>query len=52
MIKNFISRLTMVKTKKPSFYDKWAGETVYYWQDYYFQEYLAASRWGYRLKLN
>lgn len=42
----------MVKTKKPSFYDKWTGETVYYWQDYYFQEYLAASKWGYRLKIN
>jgi hypothetical protein len=52
MIKNLISRITMVKTTKPPFYDWIDGKMIYYWQDYYFEQYLAASRWGYRVKLN
>lgn len=52
MIKNLISRWTMVKTTRTPFYDAIAGEMVHYWQDCYFETYMAASRWGYRIKLN
>jgi hypothetical protein len=51
MIKNLISRITMVKTTTPPFYDWIDGKVIYYWQDYYFEKYMAASRWGYRVKL-
>ena len=51
MIKNLISRWTMVKTTRAPFYGSIAGEMVYYWQDCYFETYMAASRWGYRIKL-
>ena len=37
MIKNLISRWTMVKLTRTPFYDKVAGKMVYYWQDYYFE---------------
>ena len=52
MIKNLISRWTMVKTTRSPFWDKVAGEKIYYWQDCYFEQYIAASRWSYRIKLN
>ena len=52
MIKNLISRWTMVKTTRAPFYDKVGGKMIYYWQDCYFETYMAASRWGYRIKLN
>lgn len=52
MIKEFISRVTMVKSNKNGFYDNIAKCNVYIWQDYYFDEYLATSRWGMRIKLN
>jgi hypothetical protein len=51
MIKNIISRLTMVKSNKKGFYDI-DGDKVHYWTDYYFEEYMAISRWGNRIKLN
>lgn len=51
MIKNLISRWTMVKTTREPFWDKVAGEMIYYWQDCYFEQYMAASRWGFRIKL-
>jgi hypothetical protein len=41
----------MVKTTRAPFYGSIAGEMVYYWQDCYFETYMAASRWGYRIKL-
>jgi hypothetical protein len=52
MIKNIISRLTMVKTSRNGFWDGGiSNERVYYWKDYYFDVYIACSRWGYRIKL-
>ena len=42
----------MVKTTKGGCYDRKAGQMIYYWQDCYFQEYMAASKWSYRVKLN
>ena len=50
MIKNLISRLTMVKLGS-AFYDKVQDKPVYYWRDYYFDRYMASSRWGFRIKL-
>jgi hypothetical protein len=51
MIKNIVSRLTMVKTGK-SFNDHVVSKPVYYWTDYYFDQYLASSRWGFRVKID
>lgn len=51
MIKNLISRFTMVKTTRTPFYDPIAGKMVYYWQDCYFEQYMATSKWSYRIKL-
>lgn len=42
----------MVKTTREDFYDSVAGQNIYYWQDCYFQTFMAASKWGYRIKLN
>jgi len=50
MIKNIISRITMVKTGR-SFYDAIEKRTIYYWVDYYFDEYMAYSRWEFRVKI-
>ena len=50
MIKNLISRLTMVKLGK-SFWDSVEQQPVYYWRDCYFDRYMATSRWGFRIKL-
>jgi len=41
----------MVKLARAPFYDKVLGNTVYYWQDCYFEQYMASSRWGFRIKL-
>lgn len=41
----------MVKTTRTPFMDKIAGKQIYYWQDCYFEQYMAASRWSYRIKL-
>ena len=51
MIKNIISRWTMVKTPRVGFYDSVKVKMVYYWQDCYFKQYMASSRWGFRIKL-
>lgn len=51
MIKSIISRFTMVKITRAPFYDAIAGENIYYWQDCYFEQYMAASKWSYRVKL-
>ena len=51
MIKSIISRLTMVKTSEKGFWDGISNEPVYYWQDYYFDVYMACSRWGCRIKI-
>jgi len=50
MIKNIISRLTMVKLDK-SFWDGISKKPVYYWQDCYFDIYLASNRFGDRIKI-
>jgi len=50
MIKKIISRVTMVKTGR-SFWDNYGKQQIYYWQDYYFQKFLAPSKWGYRVKI-
>jgi hypothetical protein len=52
MIKNLISRWTMVKITKKPLYDRIENKVIYYWQDCYFETYMAASRWSYRIKLN
>lgn len=52
MIKELISRLTMIKTNRAHMYDGIARENIYYWQDYYFDIYIASSRWGCRVKIN
>tara|TARA_R110000782_G_scaffold30983_6_gene76814 strand:+ start:4857 stop:5012 length:156 start_codon:yes stop_codon:yes gene_type:complete len=50
MMKKIISRLTMVKTGR-SFWDNIGKENVYYWQDVYFEQFIAASRWDCRMKI-
>ncbi len=51
MIKNIISRLTMVKSEK-LIYDPIKKELLYYWTDCYFDEYVAKNRFGTRIKIN
>ena len=51
MIKELISRLTMVKTDRASTYDLISGRKLSYYQDCYFQIFLAESRWGYRMRI-
>lgn len=51
MIKYIISRLTMVKVSEEGFWDHIASQKIYRWQDYYFNTYLAHSKWGYRVKI-
>jgi hypothetical protein len=41
----------MVKLARAPFYDKALGDIVYYWQDCYFEQYMATSPWSYRIKL-
>jgi hypothetical protein len=50
MIKSIISRLSMFKTGK-SFWDNVGKRKVYYWQDCYFDQYVASYRFGERFKL-
>lgn len=40
----------MVKLDK-SFWDGISEKPVYYWQDYYFNIYLANNKFGYRIKI-
>ena len=51
MIKNIISRLTMIKFGK-LIYDPIKKELLYYWTDCYFDEYVAKNRFGTRTKIN
>lgn len=51
MIKNTISRLTMIKSGK-LIYDPIKKELLYYWTDCYFDEYVAKNRFGTRTKIN
>lgn len=51
MIKNIISRLTMAKISTKGFWDQVDNKKVYYWQDCYFNCYMANSRFGYRVKI-
>ena len=51
MIKNIISRLTMIKSRK-LIYDPIKKELLYYWTDCYFNEYVAKNRFGTRIKIN
>ena len=51
MIKNIISRLTMIKSGK-LIYDPIKKELLYYWTDYYLDEYVAKNRFGTRTKIN
>ena len=51
MIKNIISKLTMVKSEK-LIYDPIKKELLYYWTDCYFDEYVATNRFGTRTKIN
>lgn len=52
MIRNIISRLTMVRTNEEGFYDPLIKKQVYYWQDCYFDCYMATSRFSHRVKIN
>lgn len=40
----------MVKTGN-SFYDNIGRKVVYYWQDCYFEKYMANNRFGFRVKI-
>ena len=51
MIKNIISRLTMVKSEK-LIYDPIKKELLYYWTDCYFDEYIATNKFSKRIKIN
>jgi hypothetical protein len=52
MIKNFISRWTMVRKPGEGFWDSIARQKIYCWQDCYFDTYMAASKWGFRIKID
>lgn len=49
MLKALTSRLTM-KQGASLFMDKVAGQPVYQWTDKFGDNWLAASRWGTRIK--
>ena len=51
MMKNIISRLTMIKSEK-LIYNPIKKELLYYWTDCYFDEYVAKNRFGTRTKIN
>ena len=51
MIKNIISKLTMVKSEK-LIYDTVIKKELYHWTDYYFDEYVATNRFSKRIKIN
>ena len=51
MIKNIISKLTMVKSEK-LIYDPIKKELLYYWTDCYFDEYVAKNKFSKRIKIN
>ena len=49
-MKNFISRITMKRTKKSGFTDIVSGDYVSFWIDCYGVEWMAVSRFGFRTK--
>ena len=51
MIKSIISRFTMVKETQ-LFVDRVNGKPVYRYRDYYFQLWMAQSKWGFRTRMN
>lgn len=51
MIKNLISRLTMVRLDRKPATEIFSHRTLHYYQDYYFHIYLAESPWGYRMRI-
>jgi hypothetical protein len=50
MIKWFKSRWSMEKLDK-SFYDSIDGDVVHYWIDCYGVEWMAVSKWGFRVEI-
>ena len=50
MIKWFKSRWSMEKLDK-SFYDSIGGDVVHYWVDSYGVEWMAVSKWGFRVEI-
>lgn len=51
MIKEFISRITMVEINKPPTSGLFDDKRLKYYQDCYFQLFLAESRWSYRMRI-
>ena len=51
MIKNIISKLTMVKSEK-LIYDIVIKKELCHWTDCYFDEYVATNRFSKRIKIN
>jgi hypothetical protein len=51
MNKWFKSRWSMKPTGN-SFYDSVSGNVIHYWVDCYGKEWMAVSRWGYRITKN
>ena len=51
MIKNLISRLTMVLINRKPAEEMFTNKKLGYYQDCYFQLFLAESRWGYRIRI-
>ena len=51
MIRELISRLTMVELDKPSTSGLFNDKRLKYYQDYYFERFLAESRWSYRMRI-
>lgn len=51
MIKEFISRITMIETNKSSTSGLFDDRRLKYYEDYYHQLFLAESRWSYRMRI-
>ena len=51
MIRNLISRLTMIKSEIV-IYDTVIKKELCHWTDCYFDEYIAKNRFGTRTKIN
>lgn len=49
-MKNIISRLTMVKTDKATFYDHISRKIVYHFIDCYGQNWMAHNKLSFRVK--
>jgi hypothetical protein len=51
MIREIISRLTMIRLDKPETSGLLDNKKLKYYQDYYFQQFLSVSRWGSRMRI-